>query len=201
MNIEKYPLKSGEKFEVFEFISEGPKGRITKIVQYSPTNYKGLYNLGFGDKNADTGFIDDFVISNNGDSEKVLATVVATLYAFTDKHTDALIYATGSTKYRTRLYRMGITKYIDEALSDFYIWGETQDDWEVFRKDIEYTGFFCATKKIIHMKLKDIKSKKTPIVVIDNSLDFFNDKILFPEKLEKANDMLRKIGLPKLKTT
>ncbi|HOS85061.1 MAG: hypothetical protein BWY22_01034 [Bacteroidetes bacterium ADurb.Bin217] len=51
------------------------------------------------------------------------------------------------------------------------------------------------------MKLKDIKSKKTPIVVIDNSLDFFNDKILFPEKLEKANDMLRKIGLPKLKTT
>ena len=51
------------------------------------------------------------------------------------------------------------------------------------------------------MKLKDIKSKKTPIVVIDNSLDFFNDKILFPEKLEKANDMLRKIGLPKLKKT
>ena len=51
------------------------------------------------------------------------------------------------------------------------------------------------------MKLKDIKSKKTPIVVIDNLLDFFNDKILFPEKLEKANDMLRKIGLPKLKKT
>jgi len=146
MNIEKYPLKSGEKLEVFEFVSEGPKGRITKIVQYAPTNYKGLYNLGFGDKNAETGFIDDIAISNNGDSEKVLATVVATLYAFTDKHIEALIYATGSTKSRTRLYRMGITKYIDEALSDFYVWGEINDDWEEFRKDVEYLGFFVQRK-------------------------------------------------------
>jgi len=51
------------------------------------------------------------------------------------------------------------------------------------------------------MNIKDLKSKKTPIVVIDNSLDFFNDKVLFPEKLEKANTMLRKIGLPKLKNS
>jgi hypothetical protein len=46
-------------------------------------------------------------------------------------------------------------------------------------------------------KIKKINTKNAPIVLIDKSLDFFNDKILFPEKLEKANEMLKKIGLPK----
>ena len=112
MKLDKYELKSGQQLEVFEFVSIGSKGKITKLVQYTLTNYKDLYNLGFGDKDIETGGIDDTVISNNGDSEKVLATVVGTLYAFIDKHKDAMIYATGSTKSRTRLYRMGITKYL-----------------------------------------------------------------------------------------
>ena len=46
--------------------------------------------------------------------------------------------------------------------------------------------------------IKKIDTKKVPIVLIDKSLDFFNDKVLFPEKLAKANEMLLKIGLPKL---
>jgi hypothetical protein len=45
--------------------------------------------------------------------------------------------------------------------------------------------------------LTDLKNRKTPIVKIDSSLNQFDGKILFPEKLEKANEMLRKIGLPK----
>lgn len=49
------------------------------------------------------------------------------------------------------------------------------------------------------MKNKDISTKK-PIVLIDKSLNFFNDKVLFPEKLKKANDMLKNIGLPKIET-
>jgi hypothetical protein len=141
MKLEKYELKSGEKLEVFEFTSTGPKGRITKIVQYTPTNYKDLYNLGFGDKNLNTGELDDSIISNNGDSDKVLATVVSTLFAFFEQHKNAWVYATGSTKSRTRLYRMGITKYIHEIESEFEIYGELEDDWEKFKKDTEYEGF------------------------------------------------------------
>ena len=38
---------------------------------------------------------------------------------------------------------------------------------------------------------------KIPIVRVDKSLNSYDDKILFPDKLEKANEMLRKIGLPK----
>lgn len=146
MKLEKYELKSGEQLEVFEFVSVGPKGKISKIVQYTPTNYKDLYNLGFGDKNVETGEIDDIAISNNGDSEKVLATVVATLYAFIDKHKEAMVYATGSTKPRTRLYRMGITKHLDEIKEDFEIYGELENGWEEFQKDIEYEAFLVKLK-------------------------------------------------------
>ena len=36
MKIDKYELKSGEQLEVFEFVSIGQKGKIPKIVKYSP---------------------------------------------------------------------------------------------------------------------------------------------------------------------
>lgn len=48
------------------------------------------------------------------------------------------------------------------------------------------------------MNTKEINTKKKPIVLIDKSLDFFNDKVLFPKKVEKANEMLKKTGLPKM---
>lgn len=45
--------------------------------------------------------------------------------------------------------------------------------------------------------LTEIKKRKIPIVRVDKSLNKFDDKILFPDKLEKANEMLKKVGLPK----
>lgn len=48
------------------------------------------------------------------------------------------------------------------------------------------------------MGIKDMNTKKKPVVLLDKSLDFFNDKVLFPRKLEKANEMLKKVGLPKV---
>lgn len=90
------------------------------MIQYQKTNEPDLFNLAFGDKNM-THF-DDTAISNNGDSEKVLATVVASLYAFFDKYPQAFVYATGSTQSRTRLYRMGISKYYHEMIKDFYLY-------------------------------------------------------------------------------
>jgi len=50
------------------------------------------------------------------------------------------------------------------------------------------------------MTIEELKKRKTPIVVIDNSLEKYRGKVLFPEKLAKANAVLKKIGLPKLTT-
>lgn len=44
--------------------------------------------------------------------------------------------------------------------------------------------------------IEELNKRKVPIVTIDNSLDKFRDKIMFPEKLEKANKMLKTAKLP-----
>ncbi len=122
MKLDRYEFKSGDQFLIYEFLSEGPKGKIQKLIQFSLVNQDTLFfNLAFGDKNPVTGEIDDMVITDNGDSEKVLATVVAAIFAFCDKFPQAWIYATGSTEARTRLYKMGINKYFDIVQEDFEI--------------------------------------------------------------------------------
>jgi hypothetical protein len=146
MELSKYPLASSDKMLTFEFISEGNKGMIHKLVEYQPTNLTGVYNLAFGDKNAGTGKIDDETISNNGDSEKVLATVSNTIYAFTDKYPNAWIYAAGNNKARTRLYRMGISKFHKQVKNDFEIQGELENGWEDFELGTDYEGFLFRRK-------------------------------------------------------
>ena len=135
-----------DKLTTFEFISEGPNGRIAKLVQFTLTNLKDIYNLAFGDKDAENGKINDLAVSNNNDSEKVLATVVATVYAFTESRPNTWVYATGSTATRTRLYRMGIAKYLLEVKSDFEIFGELNDRWEAFKKGEDYLGYLVRRK-------------------------------------------------------
>jgi hypothetical protein len=147
MKLDRYELKAGKNLITFEFVSEGPNGRMPKLVQFTPTNYKDLHNLAFGNKHSETGQIDDLAISNIGDSERILATVVATVYAFTDKYPEIWVYATGSTKTRTRLYRMGISKYWGDAKTDFHILGKINDEWEPFAVGVDY-GAFAVKRKI-----------------------------------------------------
>lgn len=42
-----------------------------------------------------------------------------------------------------------------------------------------------------------LKKRKIPIVRIDKSLNKFDRKVLFPEKLDRANETLKEKGLPK----
>ena len=141
-----YKVETSPDFQTFEFVSKGRKGNVTKVVRYSEINVKGFYNLGFGDKDPITGFLSDLSVTNNGDSQKVLATVAATLYAFTDKHPNATVIATGSTQARTRLYRMGITNNLNAIEKDFVVFGLTETNWELFRKNITYGAFLVRRK-------------------------------------------------------
>ena len=49
------------------------------------------------------------------------------------------------------------------------------------------------------MTIKDINSKKTPIFVMDKSLEKYKHMPLFQEKVDATNEMLRNVGLPKTK--
>lgn len=46
--------------------------------------------------------------------------------------------------------------------------------------------------------IEKLNRSKLPIIPIDKNLKKYRDKILFPEKLEKANGILTKAKLPKL---
>ncbi|HEX8426016.1 DUF6934 family protein [Hymenobacter sp.] len=144
---DRYDVKTAPDLTSFEFDSIGPKGTVSKVVRYTEINLRSFYNLGFGDKDKLTGFVSDLTVTNNNDSQKVLATVAATLYAFTAAYPGATIIATGSTEARTRLYRIGIANNLETIKLDFEVLGLTaESEWEPFRKSTTY-GAFLVTRK------------------------------------------------------
>ena len=148
MNLPQYEVTPDENLYKFTFISEGKNGKVEKIVLYEEIN-EGVFNLAFGDKDITTGHINDRIVTNNGDTEKVLATVISTVYTFFNKNPNAYIFATGSTHTRNRLYRRGITKYLQEALESFKIYGMLPSEkFEIFNPNTDYVGFLIHLKKI-----------------------------------------------------
>jgi len=147
LNKPRYQYKTENHFEYFEFYSEGAKGIVKKVIEYQKTSNENIYNLAFGDYDEAAKGIDDLSVTNNGDSLKVLATVASTIYAFLEKHPNAMIIATGSTSVRTRLYRMGITNNLSEILEDFVIFGFTKNEtWVEFEIDEDYEAFLVTKK-------------------------------------------------------
>jgi hypothetical protein len=144
----KYNYRSESTLQFYEFVSEGPKGLIKKMVIYTETTTENVYNLGFGDYDESTNGINDLNVTNNGDSLKVLATVASTVYTFIEKYPNAWILATGNTTVRTRLYRMGITNNLSEIETDFIVFGYTKnEEWEKFLVGEDYEAFLLTKKE------------------------------------------------------
>jgi len=64
-----------------------------------------------------------------------------------DKFPDAMVFATGSTKARTRLYRIGITNNLAQIQEDFEVYGLIGESWHQFQKQIEFDAFVVIKKK------------------------------------------------------
>jgi hypothetical protein len=98
MQLPRYTYKTNATFLDYEFDSAGPKGAIKKVVRFTLVSFPAFsyYNLGFGDWNEKENTIDDFVVSNNRDAERVLATVAGVIIDFTNHYPEAVIYAEGS---------------------------------------------------------------------------------------------------------
>jgi hypothetical protein len=147
MDIQRYQIENNVNSVYFEFISLGSKGSIVKVVKYTKINDEPLvYNLGFGDKNLTYETIDDRAVTNNGDTDRVLATVAFTIYAFHKEYPEANVYLSGSTTSRTRLYQININKFYDYISKDFIIYGELEQGFERFNRGINYQGFFILKK-------------------------------------------------------
>ena len=146
LNTHIYPVSYAPDCLTFEFISEGLRGRIIKVVKYTPLHLINYYNLGFGDRDLRTGYLSDQSVSSNGDRKKVLATVAATLGFFLEKYPNAKVMASGSTPSRTRLYRMGINEFLPLIMNNFILQGLTRNGWEIFNPNQNYLAFLIQKK-------------------------------------------------------
>lgn len=151
MNYPKYDISTSESSDVYKFVSNGTKGNIEKIIEFSPTQNTGVYNLAFGDVKAD-GTLDDDCKSRNGDMDTVLATVAAAVYEYTATFPDRQVIFAGSSPGRTRLYRMALTKHYAELNEDFHIFGLKLNGNElsknVFENNDDYVAFLVERKSI-----------------------------------------------------
>jgi hypothetical protein len=149
MQIDRYEFLIAESLIDFQFESDGPKGKIKKIVSFSPLNSEGItyFNLAFGDLIPETGRLDDVAISDNKDTLKILSTIASIALEFTQLFPDIFVYAKGSTPARTRLYQMGLNNNWDEIEPLMDVYGFVDGEWERFRKNINYEAFLAKRKK------------------------------------------------------
>jgi hypothetical protein len=140
-------IEADSTYSIFEFISEGHNGKIAKRIQFTPTQWPGIYNLAFGDIK-ENGELDDLTISNNGDRNKILSTIVKVVESYTDKYPDRWIYFEGSTEQRTRLYRMAVTIYLDELSIPFEFFAKIkgQEGFVRFYKGLNLKAFLIKRK-------------------------------------------------------
>jgi hypothetical protein len=145
--------KTVESLRYF-FVSEGPKGEISKAVEFTRdyefriNNEKiEVYNISFGDWNQSERGIDDFVITDNQDTEQVLATVAAIIIDFLNNYPKAIIIAKGSTLSRTRKYQMSINKYLKQIEPVIELFGQDKDNqFTPFKPSFNYISFVARKK-------------------------------------------------------
>ena len=146
MHLDRYAALSDSRHEIYEFLSLGPKGTIKKVVIFDEIQ-ADIYNLAFGDWDEKTKRLRDDTRSNNGDRDKILATVAHVVIDFMMHHPEATLYAEGITKAKTRLYQMGINANWNEISQLFEIEGLADGIWGPFKQNKNYNAFTLVAKK------------------------------------------------------
>jgi hypothetical protein len=148
MELDRYDIVTSESGLDYTFFSKGPNGKIIKKVNFRPTYVNGFlaFNLAFGDWDEKNEQLDDLSISNNKDVKKVLATIAFIVLNFTERFRNSTVHAKGSTSSRTRLYQMGIIAHYQEINKLLEVYGYKDNEWQQFRKGINYEAFTVRRK-------------------------------------------------------
>lgn len=112
---------------------------------FQETNLTDYYNLTLADI-LDDGSIDVLSKSNNGNLDKILATVIQTILAFLAFYPTKKVVFTGSTPFLTRLYQIVLSKEFDKVKEILDIMGITDNKLEHFQRNQSYIGFVRSKK-------------------------------------------------------
>lgn len=146
MNYPSYLFYSNQNSTEFFFESIGSKGVIHKVVAFQETSFTGIYNLALGDVNPLTNEIDDAVVTDNGDTEKVLATTLQIVNHYFSLFPDHQIYFSGNSSSRNRLYRIAINHSFRELSLAFEMFGVMNNELEPFVSNHPYQAFLIRKK-------------------------------------------------------
>ena len=144
-----YQLSTNLDKTIFTFESHGPRGIITKVVEFRATLNPNIYNMALLDWNGADGSLSDMTRSGNRDIERVLISVYAAMLQFIEHHPEKWIYFTGTTQSRIRLYRIAILKILDLNNIPVEVLCELNKKWIPFEKSVNCTAFIVRKKIIL----------------------------------------------------
>ena len=147
MNTEIYEYSTDEENLIYGFVSVGSQGTISKIILYETRAYNH-FNLAFGDYDETKLEINDKSVTNNGDTIKVLGTVIETIKDFFQAYPHAILDIRGSTTLRTKLYQKIIRDNLVKIETEFKILAFKDDITKPEFPDFsqEYTSFQISKK-------------------------------------------------------
>lgn len=158
-------LQSDSETIIHLFISEGidDESALVKAIEYAPIKkpFDGrvIYNLGFGDYDFETEEISDLTTKSNDDAYRIFSTVLSTISAFFEQHSQKGLLVSGSDSrpefeaecrqscnkkkckvtcrkkgQRIRIYSNYVSREYEELSIDYQFFGGTGDgeDWFVF---------------------------------------------------------------------
>lgn len=148
MEWEIYELEREKNGLVYLFYSEGPRGRITKVLEFQWIRWLGTrtFNLAFGDFVDGADQLNDRSTSNNRDRLKVLHTVATAVLEFLNDHARSIVLIKANSMARARLYQMMISSVWKEIEKDYEVQGKHGGYWIPFVKGLNYSEFIVYKK-------------------------------------------------------
>jgi hypothetical protein len=133
-----YPYLASGNNTWFFFESEGPQGKIPKVVAFRDYG-NNIWNIGFGDLRR--GKIQDSVVSNNQDLVRVMNTVAQTIRVFLETHPAAILQIRPVDERRKRLYNGIFQRRFAEIDKKFRVVGIREGITELYSPKQFYDKF------------------------------------------------------------
>lgn len=146
MKYESYDaVRVADDLSFFEFISNGRHGKFDKRIVFQRTEVDNIYNLAFGNISTN-GKLDDYSITDNGDRNKILATIAKAVDNYTKRYPGRSLYFKGNNQQRTRLYRMAIGLNLDELSLTYDIYARVGNEFIPFGRNLDARAFLIKRK-------------------------------------------------------
>ncbi|RAJ92997.1 hypothetical protein LX87_04509 [Larkinella arboricola] len=136
---------SGDR-KKFDFTSAGPKGRIPKLIEFSPV-HEQIHQLGLTDRLANGESDLTLPPTNNGDVYRVMSTVIESMVCFFNEHPDQWVWIKGASAKHRRLYHRFLTTQLPAKNSHYLFYGIQSDQtWDAYQPGIDYESILVAKR-------------------------------------------------------